>query len=48
MGYFDAYRKRLRGESMSQAIELDTDDNIIREFKETPAYKQAYLVDEKM
>lgn len=46
MGYFDAYRKRLRAESMSQAIELDTDDNIIREFKETPAYKQAYLVDE--
>ena len=46
MGYFDAYRKRLRAESMSQAIKLDTDDNIIREFKETPAYKQAYLVDE--
>ena len=46
MGYFDAYRKRLRAESMGQAIKLDTDDNIIREFKETPAYKQAYLVDE--
>ena len=45
MGYFDAYKKRLRAESMGQAIKLDTDDNIEREFKETPAYKQAYLMD---
>ena len=46
MGYFDAYKKRLRAESMGQAIKLDTDDNIRREFKETPAYKQAYLIGE--
>lgn len=46
MGYLDAYRKRLKANRMSQSIELDTDDNITREFKESPAYKQAYLVDE--
>lgn len=46
MGYLDAYRKRLKADRMSQSIELDTDDNITREFKESPAYKEAYLVDE--
>ena len=48
MGYMDAYRKRLRAETMSEAIKLDTDDNIIREFKQCPSYKEAYLLDENL
>ncbi len=45
MRYFDAYKKRLKGSNMSKSIELDTDDNITREFQESPAYRQAYLID---
>ena len=37
MSYMDAYRKRLRAETMSEAIKLDTDDNITREFKQSPS-----------
>lgn len=48
MGYMDAYRKRLRAETMSEAIKLDTDDNITREFKQSPSYKEAYLLDENL
>ena len=48
MGYMDAYRKRLRAETMSEAIKLDTDDNITREFKQSPSYKVAYLLDENL
>ena len=44
----DAYRKRLRAETMSEAIKLDTDDNITREFKQSPSYKEAYLLDENL
>ena len=46
MGYFDAYKKRLRAETMIQAMELDAADNIIREFKESPSYRLVTLVDE--
>ena len=48
MGYMDTYRKRLRAETMSEAIKLDTDDNITREFKQSPSYKEAYLLDENL
>ena len=48
MGYMDAYRKRLRAETMSEAIKLDADDNITREFKQSPSYKEAYLLDENL
>ena len=48
MSYMDAYRKRLRAETMSEAIKLDTDDNITREFKQSPSYKEAYLLDENL
>lgn len=48
MGYMDAYRKRLRAKTMSEAIKLDTDDNITREFKQSPSYKEAYLLDENL
>ena len=46
MRYFDAYKKRLRAETMIQAMELDAADNITREFKESPSYRLATLVDE--
>ena len=46
MRYFDAYKKRLRAETMIQAMELDAADNITREFKESPSYRSATLVDE--
>ena len=48
MSYMDAYRKRLRAETMSEAIKLDADDNITREFKQSPSYKEAYLLDENL
>lgn len=46
MGYFDAYKKRLKAETMIQAMELDATDNITREFKESPSYRLVTLVDE--
>ena len=46
MGYFDAYKKRLKAETMIRAMELDAADNITREFKESPSYRLVTLVDE--
>ena len=48
MSYFDAYKKRLRADNLSDAFKLDTMDNIRREFKNSPAYKSAVLIDYNM
>ena len=45
MSYFDAYKKRLKVDNLSDALKLDTMDNIRREFKNNPSYKSAVLVD---
>ena len=45
MSYFDAYKKRLRVDNLADALKLDTMDNIRREFKNSPSYKSAVLVD---
>ena len=45
MSYFDAYKKRLKVDNISDSFKLDTIDNTIREFKNNPSYKSATLID---
>ena len=45
MSYFDAYKKRLKVDNISDSFKLDTIDNTIREFKNNPSYKSAILID---
>ena len=48
MGFMDSYKKRLKVDTVNRAIELDTEETLISEFKNSPAYKEAILLDENM
>ena len=48
MGFMDSYKKRLKVDTVNRAMELDTEETLISEFKNSPAYKEAILLDENM
>lgn len=45
MSYFDAYKKRLTRDNISDAVDYEASDYAIREFKNSPSYKDATLLD---